>query len=165
MGSSPKIGHSHLHIKPNLYVCRRGQGSQIFKQNWIISIHSRFIVILLIWVSLALGVGHVGGGCLGWPTIVYVSSGVFRGKESSNRIKLSQLVQGLLNFGDLGSLQLWGVDGWEWLGVPPHPCTCMCMHTHTLTSMSGKHDNFMQMATPLGESLEILYDVICTWHE
>ena len=28
----------HLHIKPSLYVYRRAQGSQIFKQNWIISI-------------------------------------------------------------------------------------------------------------------------------
>ena len=27
------IGHPHLHIKPNLYVCRRVQGSQIIKQN------------------------------------------------------------------------------------------------------------------------------------
>ena len=37
---------------------------------------------------------------------------MFRGKESSNRIELSRLVQDLLNFGDLGSLQLWGVgDG------------------------------------------------------
>ena len=51
------IGHLHLHMKPNLYVCRRVQGSQIFKQNWIILIHSRFIVILLIWVSSALGWG------------------------------------------------------------------------------------------------------------
>ena len=39
---------------------------------------------------------------------------MFRGKESSNRIELSQLVQDLLNFGVLGSLQLWGwvVGGW-----------------------------------------------------
>ena len=40
---------------------------------------------------------------------------MFRGKESSNRIELSQLVQDLLNFGVLGSLRLWrwggGVDG------------------------------------------------------
>ena len=70
---------------------------------------------------------------------------MFRGKESSNRIKLSQLVQDLLNFGDLGSLQLWGVGG-GWMGVGdgwgclPHMCTCM----------HGKHDNFMQMATPIG---------------
>ena len=27
------IGHPHLHIKPNLYVCRRVQRSQIFIQN------------------------------------------------------------------------------------------------------------------------------------
>ena len=36
------------------------------------------------------------------------SSGVFRAKESSNRIELTRLVQDLLNFGVLGSLQLWG---------------------------------------------------------
>ena len=36
---------------------------------------------------------------------------MFRGKESSNRIELSQLVQDLLNFGVLGSLQLWGGGG------------------------------------------------------
>ena len=40
---------------------------------------------------------------------------MFRGKESSNRIKLSRLVQDLLNFGVLGSLQLWG--GGRWMGV------------------------------------------------
>ena len=33
---------------------------------------------------------------------------MFRCKESSNRMELSQLVQDLLNFGVLGSLQLWG---------------------------------------------------------
>ena len=36
---------------------------------------------------------------------------MFRGKESSNRIELSQLVQELLNFGDLGSLWFSGVEG------------------------------------------------------
>ena len=60
---------------------------------------------------------------------------MFRGKESSNRIKLSRLVQDLLNFGVLGSLQLWG-----WgvvLGCPPHMCTHTrmhaCTHTHIYT--------------------------------
>ena len=33
---------------------------------------------------------------------------MFRGKESSNRIELSRLVQDLLNFGVLGSLQFGG---------------------------------------------------------
>ena len=147
----------HLHIKPSVYVCRRVQGSQIFKQNWIILIRSRVIVTLPIWVSLALGVGQVDGGCLGWSAIVYMSSGMFRGKESLNRIELSQLVQDLLNFGVLGSPQLWGLGGWVdmvggWLWGAPHTCshTCACMHAHTCTCMHGKHDNFMQMATAIG---------------
>ena len=65
---------------------------------------------------------------------------MFRGKESLNRIELSQLVQDLLNFGDLGSLRLWGggrwVGGgvrgiWGHGGVPPH----MHMHAHAHTHM------------------------------
>ena len=36
---------------------------------------------------------------------------MFIGKESLNRIELSRLVQDLLNFGVLGSLQLWGGAG------------------------------------------------------
>ena len=80
---------------------------------------------------------------------------MFRGKESSNRIELSRLVQDLLNFGVLGSLRLWGwgcVWGGGWLGGAPHTHaqTCACMHAHARTRMHGKHDNFMQMATPIG---------------
>ena len=48
---------------------------------------------------------------------------MFRGKESSNRIELSRLVQELLNFDVLGSLRLWGwgvggygAGGWMWVG-------------------------------------------------
>ena len=81
---------------------------------------------------------------------------MFRGKESSNRIELSRLVQDLLNFGVLGSLRLWGwgMGWWGWLvvgGAPTHvhmhvhTCTCV-PHTHT----HGKHDNFMQMAASIG---------------
>ena len=91
---------------------------------------------------------------------------MFRGKESSNRIELSQLVQDLLNFGVSGSLQLWGwVDGgggglWGWgvVGGCPHT------HAHTCTRTCGKHDNFMQMATPLGEPWEfpMSYACVCT---
>ena len=78
---------------------------------------------------------------------------MFRGKESSNRIELSRLVQDLLNFGVLGSLQLWGwgVGVWGWGvfgGCSTHTCTCMC--AHTCTHACGKHDNFMQMAAPIG---------------
>ena len=146
------ITHPQLHIKPSLYMCKRLQGFQIFKQNWIISIHLRVIVILLIWVSSALGVGQVDGECPEWLTIVYMSSGMYRGKESSNRIELSWLVQELLNFGDLGCLQLWGwgMGGWRVDGgwqYPPYMYTHT--HTHACTHMHmqhGKHDNFMQMA-------------------
>ena len=115
------------------------------------------------------GVGQVGGGCLGSPTIVYMSSGMFSGKESLNRIELSRLVQELLNFGDLGCLWLWGMgggwmrvgggwgggglldEGGEWLGGTPHTCAHAhaCTHAHVCTCMCGKHDNFMQMAAPI----------------
>ena len=64
---------------------------------------------------------------------------MFRGKESLNRIKLSRLVQDLLNFAVLGSLRLWG--GGRWVGgsqghggCPPthaHARTHMHMHIHT----------------------------------
>ena len=66
---------------------------------------------------------------------------MFRGKESSNRIELSRLVQDLLNFGVLGSLRLWGwgggwmgvgVGGWGWGGWGvPH----MCAHARACTHM------------------------------
>ena len=57
---------------------------------------------------------------------------MFRGKESSNRIELSQLVQDLLNFAVLGSLQHWGgADGWGVSGGMGGVPTCMHMHTHT----------------------------------
>ena len=69
-----------------------------------------------------------------------MSSGMFRGKESSNRIELSQLVQDLLNFGVLGSLRLWGGGSWvggylgAWGGILPHmhmhAHTCTCTHAH-----------------------------------
>ena len=101
---------------------------------------------------------------------------MFRGKESSNRIELSRLVQDLLNFAVLGSLRLWGWGGWVdggvgWMGVwggwgCPHTCAHAraCTHTHARTCMRGKHDNSMQMAAPIGfgEIPGIPYDVICS---
>ena len=62
---------------------------------------------------------------------------MFRGKESSNRIELSRLVQDLLNFGVSGSLQLWGwgwvYRGGGWLEGAPHTHAHVhtCMHTGT----------------------------------
>ena len=63
---------------------------------------------------------------------------MFRGKESSNRIELSRLVQDLLNFGVLGFLRLWGggrwVGGiWGHGGVSPYTRTCTRMHAHVHT--------------------------------
>ena len=57
----------------------------------------------------------------------------------------------------------WVDEGGEWLGSAPHTCAHahMCRHTHACTCMRGKHDNFMQMAAPLGEAMGIPYDVIC----
>ena len=64
---------------------------------------------------------------------------MFRGKDSSNRIELSRLVQDLLNFAVLGSLRLWGGAGGGGClrvsggmgGVPPH--THMHAHARTRT--------------------------------
>ena len=50
------------------------------------------------------------------------------------------------------------MDGGEgWLGGAPHTCA----HARTCTRMRVKHDNFMQMAAPIGGILGIPYDVIC----
>ena len=45
------IGHPHLHINCSLHVCRRVQGSQIFKRNSIISIRSKVMAFLVISLS------------------------------------------------------------------------------------------------------------------
>ena len=74
-----------------------------------------------------------------------MSSGIFRGKESSNRIELSRLVQDLLNFAVLGSLQLWG--GGRWVGGVsghggcPHTHTHAhaCMHMYTCIEIANGH--------------------------
>ena len=96
---------------------------------------------------------------------------MFRGKESSNRIELSRLVQDLLNFGVSGSLPLWGWGG-GWMGVgvggwvdgggggwgyPLHMCTCTRMHAHAcMVNMIIS----CKWPPPLGEYLGIPYDVI-----
>ena len=86
---------------------------------------------------------------------------MFRGKESSNRIELSRLVQELLNFGVSGFLWLWGVEGGGWVdgggrGVP---------HTHVHTHAHACMVNMIiscKWPPPLGESMGIPYDVIHT---
>ena len=92
---------------------------------------------------------------------------MFRGKESSNRIELSRLVQDLLNFGVLGSLRLlgWG-GGWMGVGggwgVPPthvhthaHARTCTHAHARVVNMIIS-----CKWLPPLGEYLGIPYDVI-----
>ena len=61
-----------------------------------------------------------------------MSSGMFRGKESSNRIELSRLVQDLLNFGVMGSDRLWGWGGWGITTTHMHMHACTYTHIYTL---------------------------------
>ena len=56
---------------------------------------------------------------------------MFRGKESSNRIELSRLVQDLLNFAVLGSGE--GAGGWRASGGMGGVSTHIHMHAHTHT--------------------------------
>ena len=46
----------------------------------------------------------------------------------------------------------WGVDGWGWLRGAPHTCAHAraCTHMHARTRTYVKHDNFIQMAAPIG---------------
>ena len=79
-----------------------------------------------------------------------MSSGVFRGEESSKRIELSRLVQDLLNFVVLGSLWLWGGSRWvvgglgAW-GVSSHMCTCMHTCTHTCKKLQMATNMFIMI--------------------
>ena len=89
-----------------------------------------------------------------------MSSGVFRDKESLNRVELSWLVQDLLNFGVLASLQLWGgsrwVGGvWRHLGAwgCPHTCAHACACTHMYTCIE------IAMATNMEASMFIMFNM------
>ena len=89
-----------------------------------------------------------------------MSSGVFIDKEFSNRIELSRLDQDILKFHCFGCYPPWGVGGWVDGGVggwgqPPHTRAHARTHTHARarTHMYAyRHDNFMQMAAPIGIS-------------
>ena len=82
---------------------------------------------------------------------------MFRGKESSNRIELSRLVQELLKFGILGSLRLW--RGGRWVGAIwghggcPHAHACACMHMHTHTCIE------LQMAASMEASMFSMFNM------
>ena len=71
---------------------------------------------------------------------------MFRGKESSNRIKISRLVQELLNFGVFCCLWLWGGGRWVgdvwgiWgMGVSPYTHTCTHIHVNTCIEIANGH--------------------------
>ena len=62
---------------------------------------------------------------------------MFRGKESSNRIKISSRLIEFWCFGLPAALGE-GAYGWgasEGMGVSPHMCIHMCMHAHALMHM------------------------------
>ena len=90
----------------------------------------------------------MGGGCLGWSAIVYMSSGMFRGKESSNRNRIISISSRLIEFWCFGLPAALGV-GSGWMGVV-EGCPLTLVHMHACTRACGKHDNSMQMATPIG---------------
>ena len=84
---------------------------------------------------------------------------MFRGKESLNRIELSQLVQDLLNFAVLGSLRLWGGGRWvggcqghlgAWGVFPTHAHAHARTHTHIHTCI---HVKKLQMAANMEASM------------
>ena len=87
---------------------------------------------------------------------------MFRGKESSNRIELSRLVQDLLNFGVLGSLWLWG--GGRWMGgiwghqgcPHTHAHAHACTHMHTRTFI---HVWKLQMAADMEASMFSMFSM------
>ena len=92
---------------------------------------------------------------------------MFRGKESSNRIELSRLVQNLLNFGVLGLPAALGVGGWVYGGVGclgvPHTHVHTHAHARTRTHAHARVVNMIiscKWLPPLGKSLGIPYDVI-----
>ena len=97
---------------------------------------------------------------------------MFRVKESSNRIELSRLVQEVIEFWCFGLPAALGGRGWVdrggggWIGMgvvggSPHTHThaCTCTHTHVcVVNMIIS----CKWPPPLGESMGIPYDVICT---
>ena len=99
---------------------------------------------------------------------------MFRGKESSNRIKLSRLVQELLNFGVSGSLWLWERGRWVvgglggWRSVPTHvhthahACTCThaCTHTHKILQMAANMFIMILVSSPSSPCLPRLPHVV-----
>ena len=86
---------------------------------------------------------------------------MFRGKESSNRIKLSRLVQELLKLGVLGSLRLWGGGRWVGgcLGVSGGMGGCPHMHARTRTHTHTHTCIELQMAASMEASMFSMFNM------
>ena len=87
------------------------------------------------------------------PSVVYMRVQMLRDPNSSNRIQISWFVQFLLTFDWFQRSPLVGMGVVLCQGVGGAPC--MCTHMHTCAYMY-EHDNFMQMAAPIGKSWGIL---------
>ena len=94
------------------------------------------------------------------PNVVNMNAQVFRDPKSSNIIEISWFVKFLLTFDWFqGSTPLgggvgvggWGFDSVRVFGGVPHACAHAHTHARACAYMY-KHDNFMQMAAPIGKS-------------
>ena len=99
------------------------------------------------------------------PKVVNMNAQVCRDPKSSNRIEISRFVKFLMTFdwfqgstplGGWGLVNGGGTQSGCLGGCPMH--MHMCMHMHACAYMY-KHDNFMQMAAPIGKSWGI-----SLWH-
>ena len=98
-----------------------------------------------------------------------MNSEVFRSKEFSNRIELSQLVQDLLTVGAFGLLAALGEGGrWVWGhlgygGAPRHVHTYLLICTHM--KCYNQHVRKLQMATTMEAAMFIMLNTcmcVCT---
>ena len=117
------------------------------------------------FVCLAPGAGQVGWGYLGWSAWVYMSSGMFRAEDFSNRIKLSQLVEDLWIFNDSGYLWMpavlerrqMGGGIWGHGGVTRH--VHMHVHGHACTKCWNKHVGKLQMSATMEAAMFIMFNM------
>ena len=97
-----------------------------------------------------------------------MNSEVFRGKDFSNTIELSQLIQDLFTVSDLGSLQFvgkgkMGVGASGAWGATRHAHTCVLKCTHM--KCYNQHVRKLQMASTMEAAMFIMFNTcmcVCT---